>query len=644
MKDRWRNVVLGYLMTAGGLALCGAGLSGWPAGEMRSLSRAPELRVTIETAKTLAPMSKYIYGQFIEHLGRCIYQGIWAEMLEDRKFFHAVGTPDSPWKPMGEPHSVWMNPVVAYVGVHAPEVRLKGDGRPAGIQQGELALVSGKSYAVRPVLAADPGALPVKVSLVWGDGPDDRQTMVITDIGDDFRTFPLSFTAGATTEGARLEIWSEGSESFRVGTVSIMPADNVEGFRPEVLALLKELDSPVYRWPGGNFVSGYDWKDGIGDPDRRPPRKNPAWLGIEHNDVGVHEFLALCRLIGTEPYITVNSGQGTVTSAAEEVEYVNGVSSTPMGQWRAENGRLNPWDVKWWSIGNEMYGDWQLGHMPLQDYIRKHNRFAAAMRAVDPRIKIIGVGAVGPWSEGMLSECAADMDFISEHFYVGEQPALLDHVLQAPREIRRIAQAHRDYRKTIPTLKDREIPVALDEWNYWYGPHLYGELGTRYFLKDALGVAAGINEYARQSDIIFMANYAQTVNVIGAIKTTKTAAAFDTTGLVLKLFRAEFGSLPVRVMGAPEPLDVAAAWREGKKALTISVVNPTEETQTLWLGLKGMTVPQTAMLFRIAGDDPMVYNEPGKDPVVVVEETEGIPFSGKLAIPPLSVSIFVLER
>jgi alpha-N-arabinofuranosidase len=607
-------------------------------------SRKLEPRVTVDAAKTLAPMSKYIYGQFIEHLGRCIYQGIWAEMLEDRKFFAAVGAPDSPWKPAGEPHSVWMNPVVAYTGVHAPEVRLKGDGRPGGIQQGDLALVGGKSYTGRVVLAADPGALPVKVSLVWGGGPGDKQTIDIADIGDDYRTFPFSFMAAATTERGRLEIWSQGSESFRVGTVSLMPTDNIEGFRPDVLALLKELDSPVYRWPGGNFVSGYNWKDGIGDPDRRPPRKNPAWLGIEHNDFGLSEFLALCRLIGTEPYITVNSGQGTVTSAAEEVEYANGASSTPMGQWRAENGRLEPWGVKWWSIGNEMYGDWQLGHMPLRDYVRKHNRFAAAMRAEDPSIKIIGVGAIGAWSEGMLAGCADDMDLISEHFYVGEQPGLLGHVFQVPREIRRIAQAHRNYRKTIPSLRRREIPVALDEWNYWYGPELYGQIGTRYFLKDALGVAAGINEYARQSDIIFMANYAQTVNVIGAIKTTKTAAAFDTTGLVLKLYRARFGSLPVKVTGAPEPLDVMAAWREGKKALTISTVNPTKETQSLSLNLRGIAVPKSAQLYRIAGTDPMAYNEPGKDPEIRIEETRGAPFSGRLAVPPLSISIFVLER
>ena len=599
--------------------------------------------VLVDARKILAPMSKYIYGQFIEHLGRCIYQGIWAEMLEDRKFFYAVGSKESPWKPLGEPHSVWMNPVVAYVGIHAPEIRLKGDAKIAGIFQGDLAVIQGKEYVGRAVLAGDPGVAPLNVSLVWGPGTGDRQTVSIADVKRGYAIFPLTFTARETAENARLEIWSSGSESFRVGTVSLMPADHVEGFRPDVLALLRELDSPVYRWPGGNFVSGYNWKDGIGDTDRRPPRKNPAWQGIEHNDVGIHEFLAFCRLIGTEPYITVNSGQGDETLAADEVEYVNGSADTPMGKWRSRNGRPEPWKVKWWSIGNEMYGDWQLGHMPLKEYVKKHNRIAQAMRAKDPAIKLIGVGAVGPWTEGMLAGCADAMDLISEHFYVGERPGLLSHVNQIPREIRRIAAAHRGYRKTIAALQGKEIPVALDEWNYWYGPHLYGELGTRYFLKDALGVAAGIHEYARQSDVIFMANYAQTVNVIGAIKTTKTAAAFETTGLALKLYRARFGTLPVKVSGAAEPLDVMGAWTEDRKALTISVVNPTKEKQNLALSVKGISFPRTARLYRIAGTDEMAYNEPGKSPAVNIEEIDTVPFSGKLTLPPLSASIFILS-
>jgi len=600
-------------------------------------------RATVYPARKLEPISPYLYGQFIEHLGRCIYQGIWAEMLEDRKFYQAVGTPDSPWKIAGEPHSVHMNPLLTYAGVPVPEVRLKGNGREAGIYQESLALRKGRKYTGSLVLAGDPGVLPLEVRLVWGEGRDEREVVRIDRIGPDYEKFYFDFTSKLDTENGRLEIVSRGSEAFRVAAVSLMPADNLEGFRPEVIKLLRELNSPVYRWPGGNFVSGYDWRDGIGDPDRRPPRKNPAWQGIEHNDVGIHEFMAFCRLVGAEPYIAVNSGQGNETMAADEVEYVNGSTDTPMGRLRAQNGHPEPFNCRFWSIGNEMYGDWQLGHMPLADYTRKHNRLAEAMKARDPNIKLIAVGAVGDWSRGMLEACADHMDYISEHFYVGERPGLLSHVYQVPRAIRRIAEANRQYRKTIPQLKGRDIRIALDEWNYWYGPYVYGELGTQYFLKDALGIAAGLHEYYRQADIIYMANYAQTVNVIGAIKTSKTEAVFDTTGLVLKLYRQEFGTVPVKVSGQPEPLDVMAAWKEDGKTLTVAVVNPTAEKQTLALDLAGFRVKGVEKILRITGPHEKACNVPGQKPEVEITTVSEKFEPERLQLPALSLTLYVLR-
>jgi len=598
--------------------------------------------VRIHAQKTGAPISKYVYGQFIEHLGRCIYQGIWAEMLEDRKFFWPVAQGESPWKIVGDPSRVRMDKTKPFTGAHTPRIKLDGK-TVCGLAQDGLALVQGKEYAGRVVLAGDRGAGPVKVSLVWGAESSMRQTIEVKDIGPEYRSFPLSFMAGAATDNARLEIVSSGRGSLAVGTVSIMSADNVDGFRPDVLALLKELDAPVYRWPGGNFASGYDWRDGIGDRDRRPPRKNPAWQGVEHNDVGIHEYMDLMRLIGADPYVTVNSGLGDVRMAVEEVQYANGAADSRMGKLRAANGHPEPWGVKFWSIGNEMYGSWQLGHVPLADYVRKHIQFAVAMKALDPSIRIVAVGAVGRWDETMLAEASNHMDYLSEHFYVGERPGLLSHVSQVPNEIRRIAEAHRKYRATIPTLKLKEVPVALDEWNYWYGPDLYGEIGVRYFLKDALGVAAGFNEYARQSDIYFMANYAQTVNVIGAIKTSKTAAALDTTGLVLKLYRQHFGTIPVEVIGPvpAAPLDLMACWKdEAKSVLTVSVVNPTKREQTVRLDFGKLGLARTAKLYLIAGGDPQLYNEPGKPPAVVIQEKGDVPFGKTLTLPPISVSLY----
>ena len=203
--------------------------------------------------------------------------------------------------------------------------------------------------------------------------------MTFTCGPQEYTRHAFEFLAAESTDRASLTVAVTGSPCY-IGTVSLMPADNVHGMRADTLKLLQELNSPVYRWPGGNFVSGYDWQDGIGDRDRRPPRKNPAWTGVEHNDFGFDEFMTFCRLLDTEPYIAVNSGLGQVDSAREELQYANGSAETPMGALRAKNGHAEPYRVQWWSIGNEMYGGWQLGHMPLENYVQKHNEFAKAMR------------------------------------------------------------------------------------------------------------------------------------------------------------------------------------------------------------------------------------------------------------------------
>jgi len=594
-------------------------------------------RIAIDARKTGEPISKYIYGQFIEHLGRCIYGGIWAEMLQDRKFFYAPGEKDSPWQPFDE-DSVEMVKEDSFVGEQTPKI---ASGK--GIRQAGLGLVEGKQYQGYVWLKAADRPVSVQVSLMWrmGKSADDLQAIAIADVAGEYTRYPLKFTARAATDDATLSIKAIGGSCY-VGTVSLMPADNVDGMRADTLKLLKELDSPVYRWPGGNFVSGYDWKDGIGPRDRRPPRKNPAWRGVEHNDFGLDEFIHFCRVLDTEPYIAVNSGLGGVKSAVEELQYANGAADTPLGKLRAQNGHPEPYRVKWWGIGNEMYGGWQLGHMPLEKYVVKHNEFAEAMRAEDPAIKLVAVGATGRWSEVMMQQCADHMDLISEHFYRQGRPGLSSHVRQIPEAVRAKADAHRDYRRRFDALKGKDIRIALDEWNFWYGPHVYGELGTRYFLKDALGIAAGLNEYARQSDIIFMANYAQTVNVIGCIKTSKTAAAFATTGLALKLYRHRFGVIPVEVTAA-SPLDVAAAWSEDRKTLTVAVVNATMQELNIDFEVQGAKLSGTGTRWQIAGNDPMAYNEPGKEPQVKIEESPVSGIKDKLPVAPCSVTLFALE-
>ena len=280
--------------------------------------------------------------------------------------------------------------------IHRPCI-CPADGTEAGISQDALALVKGRGYTGRIVLASDPG-VAVTVRIAGETGASAELASITPD--REFRTYPFRFVSPWSSDGGRIEIVGTGTGSFRIGAVSLMPSDNIDGWRSDVVALLKDLGSPIYRWPGGNFVSGYNWRDGIGDRDMRPPRQNPAWKGIESNDVGVHEYMDLMTIIGAEPYVSLNTGLGTAQDAADEVEYCVGSADTPMGRFRAANGHPDPFPVTWWAVGNEMFGQWQLGHMPLADYVRKHNAVADAIRRVDPAAHLVAVGSVGDMGRG----------------------------------------------------------------------------------------------------------------------------------------------------------------------------------------------------------------------------------------------------
>jgi alpha-N-arabinofuranosidase len=649
-------------------------LTGHVPAQSANEAKPNSVEITIDATKVGPEINPFIYGQFIEHLGRCIYGGIWAEMLEDRKFYFPVTdkyhpysdlsktafpvVAASPWEVIGSAGSVTMENEEPFVGEHSPRIAAG-----SGIRQNDLAVVAGKDYVGYIWLCAVKGKSKVRISLLVGDAKEDSDnSTTAAAVGDtEFTRFPFRFTADRSDDHARLLIEVADAPCV-VGAVSLMPADNVRGMRADTLALLKQLHGTIYRWPGGNFVSGYNWRDGIGPRDLRPPRKNPAWTGVEHNDFGIDEFVRLCHMIGAEPMIAVNTGFGDDYSAAQEVEYANGGEDTVGGAWRMDNGHDEPYDVKYWCVGNEMWGAWQLGHIPLNQYVQKHNLVAKAMLEVDPNLVLVGScdlntqASLGDgknarqvsWSEGMLQKCADHMDFVSEHFYQGRLPwtqsgkmPIEDHVGLLRTEIRKKAASHRDLQAKLGRQPEDFIPIAMDEWNYWHRDYVYGELGCQYNLADALGVAAGLHEYFRNSDIIHMAHYAQTVNVIGCIKTTKTAAFFDATALPLLLYRRDFGTLPLTVSGNEDKqkLDVAAAKTEDGRAITIGIVNAQAEPQAIRIKISGAKLAPSANVWRIAADNPEAANTADKQGVSIAGETN-VPFSDRVAVPAYSVNLY----
>jgi len=369
------------------------GFAGLAAAQTTAPKSAAPLAVTIDARQTTTPTSNYEFGMFIEHIGPLIYRSLWAEMLDDRKFYfpltgaepnvqgeqHHGGLPGMElrkWRPVGLGDTVTMDKNQPFVGDQSPRIALDG-AASRGIQQAGLSVVKGKQYVGHIWLKGTPGSM-VKVALIWGDGAEDRQTASFAHLTSTYTNFPFHFTAKADTTNAFFEVSGTGSGNFHVGAVSLMPADNVDGFRPDTIALLRQLHSGFWRLPGGNFLSDWSWYNGVGPLDNRPPTYDYAWNAMQSNDVGLDEFMTLCRLISVEPYITVNAGFGDAHSAAEEVEYMNGPVSTRLGAERARNGHPAPYNVKYWDIGNEPYGRWQLGRTDLKYYVQKHNEFAAA--------------------------------------------------------------------------------------------------------------------------------------------------------------------------------------------------------------------------------------------------------------------------
>lgn len=683
----------------------GAGQQNLPAG------REP-LTISIDAGKTREPISSYDYGMFMENVGDLMNRSLWSEMLEDRKFFFAVAAkgpkePEPPttpfhndrrWVPEGGEGFVAMDREHPYVGQWSPRIRLEAK-TPHGIEQSELAVVKGKSYTGRVVLAGTAGA-QVSVSLVWGEDPAARQTVRITKLRPEYAKFPLRFTAAADATSARLEIAGEGTGFFHVGAVSLMPADNVDGFRRDSIELLRALHSGLYRVNGGNYLSGHDWRDAVGDPDKRPPVWDIAWNTMQPNDVGFDEWMTLCSLVDVEPYVTVNAGSGDDHSAAELVEYSNGSARTPMGAWRAKNGHADPYRVKYWNVGNEPYGFWQIGHTDLKFYGLKHNLFAKSMRRVDPSIVIIASGAMpdemtvtsnahkitgkvqgvfggpGDWTGGLLANSSDYFSGISEHWYdmAGKRfdpeakvdiydpkfdvwnawapvsEPLPQWARRPSNRVREVAEEWAEYKQRFPVIEERNIFVAIDEWAYIAHP---------VDLKLALSDAMVLQEMFRHTDFIRMSAFTQAVSTLSY---NKTAATYNTNGLMFKLYQEHFGTIPVEVTGnSPQPppqwpaggdqpkvnagsptypLDVAAALSRDRKSLTISIVNPTEAAQTAELKVAGVQLGGQAEYWTMTGPGPDAENVVAHKPQVQIESRVLPNVSGSVTVAPISINIY----
>jgi alpha-N-arabinofuranosidase len=313
---------------------------------------------------------------------------------------------------------------------------------------------------------------------------------------------------------------------------------DADGFRTDVIELVEELGVTTVRYPGGNFVSAYDWRDGIGPVKDRPVRLDPAWHTVEPNRFGVDEFARWCRAAGVEPMMALNLGTDGIRSALRLLEYSNHPSGTTLSDERRANGAEQPHDIRLWCIGNEMDGPWQIGHLTAGEYGRLAARTAAAMRALDPDLELIVCGSsndrmetFGAWEQEVLLHTIEHVDYISCHQYFrydGDLPAFLASGVAMDRFISSIADTIGQV--TAQTRSTRQVAISFDEWNVWdfvahdervaagleweEAPSL---LEDRYTAADAVVVGDMLISMINRADIVRAASMAQLVNVIGPI-------------------------------------------------------------------------------------------------------------------------------
>jgi|YNPNPStandDraft_1061719.scaffolds.fasta_scaffold05120_5 alpha-N-arabinofuranosidase len=378
------------------------------------------------------------------------------------------------------------------------------------------------------------------------------------------------------------------------------PLAGHNGLRTDVLAALHRLRMPIIRYPGGNFASGYRWRDGVGSRLERPTRLDLAWHALEPNTFGTNEFIYFCRQLRAEPYLVVNCGDGDLREARDWVEYCNGTQDTALVKLRREHGYYAPHQVKYWGIGNEVDGQWQIGYKTPQEYARAFVEFGKVMKWVDPEIRLIA-SATSSWAPDwverfqLLLEAAGRplpgcpqplLDYLSIHWYVGNREDDFAGYMALSELFEERLSACEGLIRAVSLAHGITHPVALavDEWNVWYRTGVAEKLEEVYNLEDALVTALQLNAFIRHARSVRMANLAQIVNVIAPILTRPDGLVCQTIYYPFELYSQHCGDIALDPFWAGETfagrgytgirvLDVAATLDTMRRQVALFVVN-----------------------------------------------------------------------
>ncbi len=530
------------------------------------------------------PVRRELYGKFTEHLGANVYNGIWAQILVNpgfegagafdhgpasghaRKMLERVGGRQRWMRADGlvDAYRKGVAPFWAAFGKDATYAHVGGafnsdhcqridvTGSTAGVQQPMWLPLHRVETFELTLAARGEGVGELSVSIRKGPkaGKAVSSTTKLTGLSDKWRK--LRATLKVTDAAARrgdlywLRVEAAGKGTIWLDQVLLFPSDHVRGFDPDVVRLLKDSKLPLLRFPGGNFVSGYHWKDGVGPVDERPSRPNPAWYGIEYNHVGTDEMMAFCKAVGCEPMICVNAGNGTPSEAAAWVEYCNGSTSTKYGALRAKHGHAKPYGVRYWEVGNELYGSWQVGWCDAATYAKRYKTFRSAMLKVDPKIQFIANGHGPRWNATVVQGNPKTVRSLSIH-------TLLGSGARGERDAKKVFQAIMGFSNAYRGVLERAagpmvgagLPprIAITELQLFTN---VGHLPNNQTLSEALWAAQIINLGIRSRGGVELITHSALLNHGGGLRKRHEFVWASPVHWVHHLYATQSGVRPLR--------------------------------------------------------------------------------------------------
>jgi alpha-L-arabinofuranosidase len=568
-------------------------------------------RIVIDARKSENAISPLLYGQFIEFMHEGIKGGLHAELIRDRSF-------ESPPNSLGLPRHWERYPddrnddyglafrwdaddfypprkgLATNTSNHALHVRLSEGVIPRhGLYQGRIPVRDGIDYRGYLWIKGSnfKGRIRVALEQDVTEGNIYAEATLET-VGNDWQRHSFALHPARSDPLARFAILFEGRGLLWIDQVSLIPGDAVDGTRADVFQKIEALRPAFIRWPGGNVAQDYHWMWGVGPRDRRVTWPNLSWNNEpEPSDFGTDEYIHFCRRLGAEPTITVNvEGLGaTAQEAAAWIEYCNGSRKTTHGALRADNGHPNPHGVRFWEVGNEIWGNWVRGHSDAATYASNLVRYAAAMRAVDTNIQIIAVGDNDTnWNNTVLRLAGSQIDHLAIHHYYMENEMAGDPLNLMARPLyyeRFYGEMRRRVRELVP---QRRITLAINEWG------LGLPIDRAHSIEAALYAARLMNVFERNSDFIAMTAVSDLVNGWpgGIIQASRHGLFVTPIYLVNQLYREHQGAERFTVTVQSPTFDTT---REGKSVPYLDAV-ASRNTNGSELFLKAVNVHPTQAL------------------------------------------------